>query len=174
MCVVWAWGKNHIGSPYDLRQTEVCELVRIALREHGAPVSQIGAASIKLLKEQSPELRLIVSYADPEQDHVGSIYQAMNWVYTGSSRPQRETLGPDGGIVHKKTVHSLYGSIKGLPKSKLLWKHKYLYPLDRAMRRQIEPLAQPYPKKQPCGPSVQGDTPGVQPGEPGSSPGVRS
>lgn len=26
-------------------------------------------------------------------------------------------------------------------------KHKYLYPLDKAMRKQIAPLAQPYPKK---------------------------
>lgn len=26
-------------------------------------------------------------------------------------------------------------------------KHRYLYPLDRAMRRQIQKLAQPYPKR---------------------------
>lgn len=37
--------------------------------------------------------------------------------------------------------------------------NRYLYPLDRAMRRQIAPLAQPYPKRETCGPSVEGDTP---------------
>lgn len=173
--VLYSWGaNNHIGSPYGLKQTEVCELTRVALSSHVSPVSQIVAQAMKFLRVQSPGLRLIVSYADPEQGHNGAIYQAMNWFYVGGSRPQRETLRPDGTIMHKKTAHSLYGSIEGLPKSKILWKHKYLYPLDRAMRRQIAPLAQPYPKRLPCGQSVEGDTVGDQPTGAGSIPAARS
>ena len=53
-------------------------------------------------------------------------------------------------------------------------KYKYLYPLDRAMRRQIEPLRKPYPKREPCGQRVNGDTIGDQPIETGSIPVVRS
>jgi hypothetical protein len=30
----------------------------------------------------------------------------------------------------------------------LLGKHRYLYPLDDAMRKQIAPLSKPYPKRQ--------------------------
>ena len=134
--VVFSWGaNNHIGSPYGLEQIGVCELVRVALREHDAPVSRIVTTAMSCQRKQSPGLRLIVSYADPEQGHIGAIYQAMNWLYVGHSRPQRETLRPDGTIMHKRTAHSLYGTIKGLEVSKILWKHKYLYPLDRAMRQ---------------------------------------
>jgi hypothetical protein len=147
-CVLFGRGaNNHIGSPYGLSQIEICELVRIALNTHKCQVSQIVAISLKILKRQSPGLRLVVSYADPEQNHKGIIYQASNWVYCGSSQPQRFALGLHGEIVHKKTMHSKRGTIVGLQKSKILWKHKYLYPLDRAMRRQIEPLAKPYPKR---------------------------
>lgn len=162
---------NHIGSPYELTQQEICELVRIALRVHKTPVSMIASKSVRMLAISNPGIRLLVSYADPKQKHVGIIYQAMNWIYTGTSQPQRETLGNGGEIVHKRTQHSRYGTIKGLPKSEILWKHKYLYPLDKAMRRQILPLAQPYPKR---GQGVNGDTPTVQVGEAGSIPAVRS
>ena len=64
--VIYSRGaNNNIGKPYGLKQTEVCELVRIALRSHAAPVSQIAAWAQKLLIGTSPGLRLIVSYADP-------------------------------------------------------------------------------------------------------------
>lgn len=173
--VVFSWGaNNNIGKPYGLKQIEVCELVRVALKEHAAPVSRIVAGAIERQRKQSPGLRLMVSYADPEYGHTGGIYQAMNWLYVGHSKPQRETLRLDGTIMHKRTAHSLYGTIKGLEASKVLWKHKYLYPLDRAMRRQIAPLAQPYPKKETCGPSVEGDTSGDQPERAGSIPAARS
>lgn len=173
--VIYSWGaNNHIGSPYGLKQTEVCELVRVALSKHISPVSRIVAETIKKIRMQSPGLRLIVSYADPEQGHNGGIYQAMNWQYAGHSQAQRFALRPDGTILHKRTAHSLFGTVVGLQKSKFLWKHKYLYPLDRAMRKQIAPLAKPYPKRESCGQSVEGDTVGLQPIEEGSIPSDRS
>lgn len=65
-CVIFSRGaNNHIGNPYGLNQTEVCELTRVALTEHVAPVSRIVGISVRMLKKQSPGLRLIVSYADP-------------------------------------------------------------------------------------------------------------
>ena len=70
-----------IGRPYNLKQTEICELTRIALRDHKTPVSRIVAISVKFLKKNSPGLRLVISYADVDQGHLGKIYQASNWVY---------------------------------------------------------------------------------------------
>ena len=66
---------NQIAKPYGLEQTEVCELTRVALTKHVNPVTRILAIAIKLLKKQSPTLKLIVSYADPQQNHYGGIYQ---------------------------------------------------------------------------------------------------
>jgi hypothetical protein len=148
-CVLFGRGANHqIGVPYGLEQTRVCELVRIALREHKSPVSRIGAFAIKMVKKQSPELRMIVSYADPKEGHNGAIYQAMNWVYVGNSQVQRRTTDADGKMIHKRTVSSRYGTLtSNVIYSENVWKHKYLYPLDDAMRKQVEPLRKLYPKR---------------------------
>lgn len=157
---------NNIGARYRLGQTEVCELVRVALKGHGAPVSKIVAVAVKLLRRQSPGLRLIVSYADPEQGHVGTIYQAMGWLYAGQSQAQRE-LVINGADVHKRSAGSRYGTasparlraLTGLPVDygPKRWKHLYLMPLDAAMRSAVEPLRQPYPKRGTNGPESDGD-----------------
>lgn len=76
-----------LGSPYGLTQHECAELTRVALNKHVSPVSQIVAVAIRMIKEKSPGLRLLVSYADPLQGHNGAIYQAMNWIYDGGGAP---------------------------------------------------------------------------------------
>jgi len=145
--VLFAWGANrNIGSPYGLKQIEVCELVRVALTKHLTPVSRILAIAMKMLHSQSPGVKLIVSYADQNQDHHGGIYQAGNWVCVGTSKPQDSAL-LNGRVVHKKTIHSKYGSLKGIERISLLSKHKYLYPLTPEMKAKIEPLRKPYPKR---------------------------
>jgi hypothetical protein len=145
-CVIFSRGANdHIGSPFGLQQTEVCELTRVALTRHVAPVSRIGAVALRMLRRVSPGTRLVVSFADPRQGHVGGIYQAMGWLYVGSSQPQREVMWR-GRIMHKRTAHSRFGTIRGLEPSPVLWKYKYLMPLDDDMRARIAPLALPYPR----------------------------
>lgn len=89
--VMFAWGMNrNLGAPYRLKMTECCELVRIALDQHQWPVSKIMAVALRFLKKQSPGIRLVVSFADPEAGHHGGIYQATNWVYCGQSSPSFE------------------------------------------------------------------------------------
>lgn len=160
-CVIFGRGaNNNIGSKYRLGQTEVCELVRIALRAHEAPVSRIVSLALKLLRRQSPGLRLVVSYADPEQGHVGGIYQAGNWIYTGPSQAQRELV--IGGVdVHKRSAGSRYGTAspariqaltgKPVEYGPVRWKHTYLMPMDKAMRAATAQLSRPYPKREDHG-----------------------
>lgn len=155
-CVIFSRGANkHLASPYGLEQIGVCELARVALAEHESPVSQIVALAIRLLKTNSSNLRLIVSYADSQQGHVGSIYQAMNWFYVGAKIGSNQML--HGKVVHRRSVYSKCGrqDIEWLQNNvdpearwvKMPPKYKYLYPLDKKMRRQILPLSQPYPKR---------------------------
>lgn len=142
---------------YGLQPNEGCELVRVALREHKHFVSEIIAKAIKYLRESNPGLRLIVSFADPEQGHIGAIYQATNWIYTGKSHATEEFI-VNGIRRHGRSLH--HGKPKNMTKkeyARLLdpnftvvmgsSKHRYLMPLDRKMRKQIAPLAKPYPKK---------------------------
>jgi len=146
-----------IGSPYGLDQTEICELTRVALTKHISPVSRIIAVALRFLSKQCPGLRMVVSFADAGQGHHGGIYQAGGWVYAGGSKTHGYKV--NGVIVHPKTLHSRYGkggqSIPWLrsnvdPSAERVvsgFKHRYLMPLDDEMRRRIEPLRKPYPKR---------------------------
>lgn len=154
--VVYARGATPVlGAPYGLAQTECVELARVALREHAAPVSQIVAATLRELKRTNPGLRLVVSFADPNEGHRGGIYQAGNWVYTGAM------VHKDYFVVRGKTMHPRSVGSAGWRQS-LPWlrahvdprartvsrpgKHRYVMPLDRAMRRRVGKLARPYPR----------------------------
>lgn len=147
--VLFGWGASpYLGREYGLDQTQVCELVRVALRDHVAPVSQIVARALDMLRRQSPGLRLVVSFADPVQGHRGGIYQAGNWIYAGQSKPTEEHLWR-GKWYHRRTVADTGRGLnwQAFPKRVVPGKHRYLFPLDRRMRRQIEPLRQNYPDK---------------------------
>lgn len=157
--VIFSRGSNNNGhKPYGIVMTEFCELTRIALREHDAPVSQIVSFATRMLRVKSPKLRLVVSYADPNVGHHGGIYQAANWVYTGQTSKDFKAIDGTGREWHSRQVSRTgisrqYGILRAVPKVQdceivpLKGKHRYLYPLDRAMRRQIASLAQPYPKR---------------------------
>jgi hypothetical protein len=109
-----------------------------------------------MLKVQSPKLRLLISFADElGQGHHGGIYQACGWVYTG------QFDGYGGFIINGKTWHSKSVHSAGW-KQQVEWlrkhidqkcvkaktcKHRYLFPLDEEMRKRIEPLRKPYPKR---------------------------
>jgi hypothetical protein len=137
---------NNMLKPFGIEQDQGCELVRIALTTHETPVSRIVAQAMRFLKRQSQGLRMIVSYADPEAGHHGGIYQAGNWLYTGPSGEAVKVFYK-GKWSHKKTVDDAGVSQANLPKKKVQGKHRYLMPLDDAMRAQIAPLAKPYPKR---------------------------
>ena len=157
--VIYSRGATpHIGSPYGMTQMEVCELTRVGLTKHKTPVSKILSLSIKFLKNKCPELKLIVSYADKDQNHHGGIYQATNWLYQGlmnegnlgafivnGKKTHPRSIGAAGGIQSIEWVR------KNLDKNAKEFitngKHKYLMPLNEEVRRQIEPLRKPYPKR---------------------------
>jgi hypothetical protein len=177
--IIFGYGATRqIGAPYGLKQTEVCELTRIALREHSTPVSKLVARALVMLKRENPGVRLVVSYADSGRGHRGGIYQAGNWVYVGAS--SSSTVRVKGEVCHRRVLNLRYGT------SKVEWlrryvdptaeivhnapKHKYLMPLDRQMRRRVKPLALPYPR----GGSINGDAPTDQVGVAGSIPARRS
>lgn len=152
--VVFSWGANHnLSKAFRLEMTECVELARVALNKHRSPVSKILAIAIRMLKKQSPGLRLIVSYADQRVNHYGIIYQAAGWVYSGETADKFDYITEDGRVLHRRsyTGKNFYRAKLSVPvmatKTKSPRKYRYLYPLDAAMRAQIAPLARPYPKR---------------------------
>lgn len=177
--VIYGMGNNlHIGDFLGLEKSQICELVRVALTEHKSEVTKIVSISLKLLKKQSPGLRAVISYADPEEGHVGGIYKGGNWFYVGKSTASIVYL-INGEEIHSRVARpgkSIFGrkpkQIKGIENAKEIRKmpkYKYVYPLDKEARNKIEPLAKPYPKR-PCAGSIDNDASGYQSEEGGANP----
>lgn len=151
-CILYSAGaNNHIASPYSLKMGQVIELTRMALNGKQESTSKALSLSLKLLKSYIPLVKLVVSFADTAQNHIGTIYQATNWYYT-------ETLKttPDyffrGRWMHQRQVNSLIGSLTKLPKNtckrKGADKIRYIYPLDKSLIPMCKRLSKPYPKKE--------------------------
>jgi hypothetical protein len=79
---------------HDLPAGQHLELQRIAMRDHEAPVTQYVAALIARLKQHQPQLRLLVSFADPYQGHHGGSIRPGAGSTPGRARPRRSTSLP--------------------------------------------------------------------------------
>lgn len=153
--VIFSQGGNmSLGTPYGLTSLEVCELVRVALTSHKAPVSRIVAIALRMLKKHCPGTKLVVSFADPTEGHTGGIYQAGGWLYSGRSADSYEFR------LHGKRIQkrAYTGDQFGKPGSKAtlppgavkvatVGKHRYLMPLDAETKTRLAPRAMPYPKR---------------------------
>ena len=155
------------------RNFQVAELERIALQEHQTPVSRLVSIAVGLLRKQSPGLRMVVSYADPRQGHVGAIYQAGNWIYAGLSPADWEIVWPSGRVAHSRIAreHVQFGvkktvDISGGMRRPVPGKYRYLYPLSRELWKHCLAFAQPYPKR----PKDSSEPPAIHAGEGGAAP----
>lgn len=171
-------GVGSMGKTFGCKSYEVAELARVALTKHETPVTKIVAVAIKLLHRSMSGLRLIVSYADPEQGHIGGIYQGGNWTYTGRSAPDVAFIDKSGKRWHSRSVSATgvktrlgkatwAPSPEGMQQVTLIPKYRYLMPLDDEMRNRVAPLAKPYPKR--AG-SIGSDVPAIHAGEGGVIP----
>lgn len=155
---------NNLASQYNLKQGNVLELVRIALNGKQETTSKALALSLKLLKKDLPLCKLIISYADKDQEHLGIIYQAANWYYTGQSMVNKKDASYiiDGKRIHGKTISDKckrYGLVKNTQNAKIVYKAKevieyvtkgkikYIYPLDKSLIPLCKSLSKPYPKQ---------------------------
>lgn len=89
-----------VGIAGDSYKNHILELNRLCLLHNKKnQASFFIATSIKFL----PRNNILVSYADTEQGHVGYIYQAANWLYTGLSA-KRTDWKVDGIDLHGQTI----------------------------------------------------------------------
>jgi hypothetical protein len=103
------------------------------------------------------KLKVVVAYSDPAAGHLGTIYQATNWVYTGLSTATASYDLGDGVPRHSRTVGQVFGShsVKHLKASGILArlvpqnaKHRYLYFLDPSWRGRLRGPVLPYPRRE--------------------------
>lgn len=135
-----------IGLAGPQNERNVLELNRLVLKpeKNGKNyASFLVGRALKML----PNKTFVVSYADTAWSHVGYIYQATNFLYTGTSAKRVDTYQP-GGLhprAYDKTNHS---DLKQTRSSK----HRYVYLVgDRRTKRQMlkelrYPIIKEYPK----------------------------
>jgi len=102
-----------------LTKDNALELTRLYVDDgYGTNVESYALSqTFKWLKDNDTNIKLLISYADSGQKHLGGIYQATNWIYQGLSTDI--ALMPNYEIslqrdpfdwIHSRTVFSLYGS----------------------------------------------------------------
>jgi len=156
---------NNLSKAYSLPQGNVIELVRMALNGKQESTSKALALSLRILNKYVPLCKMVVSYADKDQNHKGIIYQATNWIYTGTSMKDKHD---SSWIVNNKRYHGRIisewvkdkGGLKGLTREQFIKKYydsnakayitkgklKYIYPLTKELKDRCLELKKPYPK----------------------------
>lgn len=134
------------GRRYGVEPGQFLELQRVAMRAHDAPVSQVLAVAIRALRRDAPRIRLLFSFADPARGHHGGIYQAGNWLYFGASKPEAIYYDRCKRIHNRALCHKGAGMKTNRDRVVMPGKHRYLYPLDKVLRRELEGKALPYPR----------------------------
>lgn len=135
---------DSIVGPDELNNDSVLELIRLHVDDgYGKNIeSLVIGQSFQWLKNHDPQIKVLMSYADPEVGHAGKIYQATNWLYQGCGvsklMPDYSLQLEEGGPwMHSRTVGQKFGNkkIENLAKSisHTFWrkeetaKHRYIY-----------------------------------------------
>jgi hypothetical protein len=149
-----AYSLVHLAKPEDC----LC-LTRLWLSDNLPKNSESKVIGIVLRAlRRYTEVKFVVSYADPSQGHLGTIYQATNFLYIGLSQPMPLYDLGDGKGRHSRSLAHGFGthSVKHLMSSGVKValieqspKHRYIYFLDASWRARLKPQILPYPKNGP-------------------------
>jgi hypothetical protein len=129
----------------DEHKNKVLELNRLCLLHNRKnEASFLVANSLKLL----PRPRAIVSYADSMQNHVGIVYQACNFIFTGTTPQSYDFTSKDGTHPRHCYDHSNNNKIRVIRSAK----HRYIYFIGskseiKTMKKLLRYPILPYPKR---------------------------
>jgi hypothetical protein len=146
---------------------KVLELNRLCCENSKNIASLLVGRSLRLI----PKPMVIVSYADTAQGHIGYVYQATNWLYTGLSAKRTDWKIRGQEHLHGATIadqsrgqenrsewmRQKYGDdfyLEDRPR-----KHRYVFPCGNRKQRAAMVAALRYPvEKYPKGESRRSDT----------------
>lgn len=140
----------------------VLELNRLVIApdENGKNyASYLVSKSLKML----PNRTFVVSYADTAWSHVGYVYQATNFLYTGMSATRTDTYQPSG----KHPRHYDKTNYNNLRQTRSA-KHRYVYLVGdkRTKKQMLKELRYPVIKEYPKGDEIRYDTNNPKPVQP--------
>lgn len=137
----------YMGRPFGLFYGQYLELTRMALNGKQESTSKAMSIAIKLIKKSNPTVKLLISYADKGQDHIGIIYQATNWFFIEDIKSSGIEYFINNKWEHDRGRYNWKENFKTLPKREKAGKYKYIYPLHNSMLPLCNKLKKDYPKK---------------------------
>ena len=134
---------------FNTMKVRTLELNRLVINQTDEKniLSYFVSQCIKLL----PKPTALVSYADPNNNHHGYIYQATNWLYTGESNPKTKFIFEDGSSYDMRRGLDKKGKIVEQVKLKPTLRYLYINADKREKKKLIKDLKvelKPYPKGQ--------------------------
>ena len=133
-------GKEYSGNVYELNR--MCRS-----EEYRKPLSHFVSATLRMLK---PLDWIVVSYSDTAMNHHGYVYQACNFLYTGTSAPHADKYVPEGSG-HNRHAESFDVRKDEFSVERSI-KHRYVYFCTKSKRLKKEWMESlrypvlPYPK----------------------------
>ena len=133
-------GKEYSGKVYELNR--MCRS-----DEYRKPLSHFVSATLRMLK---PLDWIVVSYSDTAMNHHGYVYQACNFLYTGTSAPHADKYVPEGSG-HNRHAESFDVRKDEFSVERSI-KHRYVYFCTKSKRLKKEWMntlrypVLPYPK----------------------------
>lgn len=121
--------QKHAFKDRDFRLYELSRLVVQSKTKNAA--SYLVGNSLKMLE---PKPCAVVSYADMQQQHCGIVYQATNWIYTGSTVSHDKLYLVGGVKTHPMTLRDMgitdpvrWAKENNIEMIKPAEKHRYFY-----------------------------------------------
>ena len=130
---------NNMAKTFGKNSGEVLELERVALNGKQEHTSQAVSMALKQLHKDNPLCKIVVSYSDHRQKHIGTIYQATNWIYLGMSVTTDLQYFFNGKWTHCRTIDSRADKDilrKTLPTRENSNKFKYIFCFDKKERKE--------------------------------------
>jgi len=135
-------GRKESATRLNLKPHELVEYTRLCIHPKYQKknfATWFTAKCIKLVKNQFPNAKIIVAFADLTHNHSGTIYRAGNWHFDGVVPPVYWYVDESEHIYHKHTVYSRavaasmkeadYALSRGLTKTYGREKLRYIYTL---------------------------------------------
>ena len=146
---------------YGLRKDEYLEMQRLWISDlYGHNTESYSLARIIEKLKADYGLRLVVTHAGGCKDDCGIVYQASGWLYFGSqpcndfyltaAGEYKNMIAPMrfGRVVSKgKTLQQVGEELFGAGCVVYAHRYFYVYPIDKAIRRRLAKLQEPYPKQ---------------------------
>lgn len=161
--IVFSAGVGRFANAYCriCKPTEIIELTRLWLHDDlpKNSESRVVGLALRVLRRGRGRFRAVLSYADEYAGHVGTIYQATNFRYMGTSSGSATKIKIGGLIVNSRSLNSRYGT-HSIPRLKKILgrddieyvkerqqKHVYVYPLTPDVAEWLDKHKKPYPKR---------------------------